>query len=301
MKDNENTLPDEQWLRLMLAASEVGLSRLQALLEYFESAEGIFQAGRRACSAVIGETASRALFDDERQRQAEMGLDWIQETPQASVVSWMDCDFPKELLLYPSAPSLFFLRGRRELLQTRRIALTGTKRPDAEGLLNADSFADALIRCGRAVVTFLESETDAAVARAALKAEAEGKAGLLVLGATGPDRLYPAGMRELYHRSADQGLIITPFMPGITVSQQTLTQRQIVCAYLCSELLVIQSEFSGKAQSLARLFAEHNREVFVIPGSIHNALYKGSHKLLREGARLTETVSDITRFGSEFI
>lgn len=168
-------------------------------------------------------------------------------------------------------------------------------RPDAEGLQNAEAFAGALVRSGRTVVSFLENETDAQVARSILNLEEESQAGLLVLSATGPDRLYPPAMRDLYHLAADRGLILTPLMPGIGVSEQTLEQRSVVCAYLCSDLLVLQAELPGQAHTLARLFADNNRDVYVIPGSIHSLLYKGSHKLLREGARLTETVADIVQ------
>ena len=84
-------------------------------------------------------------------------------------------------------------------------------------------------------------------------------------------------------------------MPGIGVSEHTLEQRSVVCAYLCSDLLVLQAELPGQAHTLARLFADNNRDVYAIPGSIHSLLYKGSHKLLREGARLTETVADIVQ------
>ena len=87
------------------------------------------------------------------------------------------------------------MRGKREILKSRRIALTGAARPDAEGLQNAEAFAGALVRSGRTVVSFLENETDAQVARSILSLEGESQAGLLVLSATGPDRLYPPAMR----------------------------------------------------------------------------------------------------------
>ena len=283
----------------MMVAGDIGPARLKSLLAQFSDADGIFEAGRRACASVVGEELSRRLFSDSLQQQAEDVAEWLKSTPAAGIVSWMDEDFPREMMAFAGAPSLFLLRGRRELLLARRIAVAGAVRPDGEGLENAANFSSALVRAGRSVVTFLENETDAAVTRAALASENDGANGLIVLSATGPDRLYPSGMRELYHRAADRGLVMTPLTPGTAVSEHTLAQRLVVCAYLCPELLVVQSEFAGKTQALARLFAENNRDVFVIPGSIHCALYKGSHRLLREGARLTETVADITQFGSE--
>ena len=165
--------------------------------------------------------------------------------------------------------------------------------PNDEGMRNAASFAEALIRAGRTVVTFLENETDAQVARSVLAMDDDSPSGLLVLSATGPDRLYPPVMRDLYHRAADGGLILTSLMPSVGVSEETLEQRRVLCSYLCPELLVVQAELPGPTHTLARIFGENNRDVYAIPGSIHSPLYKGSHKLLREGARLTESVADI--------
>lgn len=294
-------MPEVSWLRLMLTAGSIGSAALRHLMQVYGDVSDIFEAGRRSCASVIGEEASRQLFSDETQARAEDVLVWLQETPGADVVTWADSDFPREAMAFPRAPSLFLLRGRRSVLRTRRVALVGADRPDDEGVRNAADFAAALVRAGRSVVTFLESAADAAACRAALAVGSDAQAGVLVLSATGPDRLYPPTQRELFHRVAQQGLILTPFPPGVGVSEQTLEERRVLCAYLCSELLVVQSELGARAHALARIFAENSRDVFAVPGSIHSALYKGCHKLLREGAHLTETVADVTKFGSKTV
>lgn len=299
MFDKQTDGTDSRWLMLMMKAGDIGPARLRRLLEAYGDADRIFDAGRRACADIIGEVASRRLFDKETEQQAHEVEQWLRDTPRADFVCWADPDFPKEVLAYEGAPSFFLLRGKREILKSRRIALTGAARPDAEGLQNAEAFAGALVRSGRTVVSFLENETDAQVARSILSLEGESQAGLLVLSATGPDRLYPPAMRDLYHQVADRALILTPLTPGVGVSEQTLEQRRVVCAYLCPDLLVLQAELPGQAHTLARLFADNNRDVYAIPGSIHSSLYKGSHKLLREGARLTETVADIVQVATK--
>lgn len=294
-------MPEASWLRLMLTAGSIGSAALRQLMQVYGDVSDVFEAGRRRCASVIGEEASRRLFSDETQARADAVLVWLQETPGADVVTWVDPDFPREAMAFPGAPSLFLLRGRRSVLRARRVALVGADRPDDEGVRNAADFAAALVRAGRSVVTFLESAADAAACRAALAVGGDAQAGVLVLSATGPDRLYPPTQRELFHRVAQQGLILTPFPPGVGVSEQTLEERRVLCAYLCSELLVVQSELGARAHALARIFAENSRDVFAVPGSIHSALYKGCHKLLREGAHLTETVTDVTMFGSETV
>lgn len=293
MFDKEKNVADLRWLMLMIAAGDMGPERLRRLMEVYTDVNRIFDAGRRACADIIGEVASRRLFDEAREEQARNIQRWLQTTPQADFVCWADPDFPREVLAYEGAPSFFLLRGRREILAGRRIALAGAMHPNDEGMRNAASFAEALIRAGRTVVTFLGNETDAQVARSALAMDDDSPSGLLVLSATGPDRLYPPVMRDLYHRAADGGLILTSLMPSVGVSEETLEQRRVLCSYLCPELLVVQAELPGPTHTLARIFGENNRDVYAIPGSIHSPLYKGSHKLLREGARLTESVADI--------
>ena len=168
MFDKEKNVADLRWLMLMIAAGDMGPERLRRLMEVYTDVNRIFDAGRRACADIIGEVASRRLFDEAREEQARNIQRWLQTTPQADFVCWADPDFPREVLAYEGAPSFFLLRGRREILAGRRIALAGAMHPNDEGMRNAASFAEALIRAGRTVVTFLENETDAQVARSAL-------------------------------------------------------------------------------------------------------------------------------------
>ena len=164
MFDKQTDGTDSRWLMLMMKAGDIGPARLRRLLEAYGDADRIFDAGRRACADIIGEVASRRLFDKETEQQAHEVEQWLRDTPRADFVCWADPDFPKEVLAYEGAPSFFLLRGKREILKSRRIALAGAMRPDAEGLQNAEAFAGALVRSGRTVVSFLENETDAQVA-----------------------------------------------------------------------------------------------------------------------------------------
>lgn len=154
MFDKQTDGTDSRWLMLMMKAGDIGPARLRRLLEAYGDADRIFDAGRRACADIIGEVASRRLFDKETEQQAHEVEQWLRDTPQADFVCWADPDFPKEVLAYEGAPSFFLLRGKREILKSRRIALAGAMRPDAEGLQNAEAFAGALVRSGRTVVSF---------------------------------------------------------------------------------------------------------------------------------------------------
>ena len=95
MFDKEKNVADLRWLMLMIAAGDMGPERLRRLMEVYTDVNRIFDAGRRACADIIGEVASRRLFDEAHEEQARNIQRWLQTTPQADFVCWADPDFPK--------------------------------------------------------------------------------------------------------------------------------------------------------------------------------------------------------------
>ncbi len=283
---------DIDWLRLMLCAADLGAEGLGRLLQNYGSSAEIVRAGRREVAQVIGKEASLALFSDEKSRECEEALAWLQETDNAAVLVWSDEEFPKGLLALPRPPSVLYLRGRREILSRRRINLTGTRRPDAEGLRNAQDFGCAVAK-NAALVTGLEEGVELASAEAALTLGDAAQGAVIVVQATGPDRLYPAHNRGIFYLAAEHGLLVSPFAPHAGFDKEHEAVRRTVGMMMSEALFVVQSELGSESLSLAREAAEAGREVYTIPGSIHSTLYKGNHKLLREGAGLVETIRDL--------
>ena len=285
---------DIDWLQLMLCANDIGAGGLARLTEVYGSLGEIVRAGRREVAQVIGQDASRVLFSDDKVRECEAACAWLAAGGGADIVVLSDPDYPKRLLQLPRPPAVLFVRGRRGVLSDKAaIFLTGTRRPDDEGRRNAEDFGRAIARRA-ALLTGFEEGVEMAAAAAALKSEKRDE-NCTVIGvqATGSDRIFPASARELFYAAAERGLLVSPFVPGVGYASENDVVRRSVSLALSRALFVVQAEAGSAAVALAREAAESARDVYAIPDSIHNALYKGCHKLLREGAGLVERLEDL--------
>jgi DNA processing protein len=109
----------------------------------------------------------------------------------------------------------------------------------------------------------------------------------------GIDRVYPAGNRDLAHQIAADGALVSEYPLGSPPRREHFPQRNRLISGLCLGTLVVEAAYRSGSLITARLASEQGREVFAIPGSIHNPLARGCHRLIREGAKLVESAADI--------
>ncbi|NND44232.1 MAG: DNA-protecting protein DprA, partial [Xanthomonadales bacterium] len=110
---------------------------------------------------------------------------------------------------------------------------------------------------------------------------------------TGPDSVYPAASRELAGRIREHGALVTEFPTGTKPRRANFPSRNRIISGLSLGVLVIEAGLNSGTLITARQAGEQGREVFALPGSLHNPMVKGCHRLIREGARLVETVQDV--------
>jgi DNA processing protein len=179
--------------------------------------------------------------------------------------------------------------GDAELLGLPQLAVVGARAASAQGLENAQAFAAELARRGLTITSGLALGIDAAAHRGALAAE-----GLTVaVCGNGLDRVYPARNRELAHAIAARGLLLSEFPAGVAPLRENFPRRNRIISGLALGVLVVEAARESGSLITARMAVEQGREVFAIPGSIHNPQARGCHALIREGAKLVETVDDI--------
>ncbi len=223
---------------------------------------------------------------DARRLAADQA--WLAQ-PGAGLITLDDADYPAALRELSDAPTALWLLGRRELLSEPQLAIVGSRHPTHDGRDVARAFAAALSRVGLVITSGLARGIDAAAHEGALAA---GGDTLAVLGG-GLDSIYPASHRDLGERIAASGLLVSEYPPGTPPRRGHFPARNRLISALGLGVLVVEAALRSGSLITARLAAEQGREVFAIPGSIHNPMARGCHSLIRDGARLVETCEDI--------
>jgi len=198
-------------------------------------------------------------------------------------------DFPALLRQIPDCPQRLYVIGNPDALHLPTLAIVGSRNPTSGGQRNAYEFARHLGRAGFCIASGLALGIDAAAHEGALA----GGAMTVAFLAHGIDTIYPARNAELARRIAAQGALCTEFPMGTPPRRENFPLRNRLISGLSLGTLVVEAAQRSGSLITARLAAEQGREIFAIPGSIHNPLSRGCHRLIREGAKLVESAADI--------
>ena len=282
--------PIADWLRLEQAAG-VGRRSVHALLAVFDTPGAILRASPQALGAHVTPAQARAICAPVTPALAALidaTLAWL-AAPDHHLVTCHDPRYPPALAEIPDPPLLLYVSGRVELLAQPLVAVVGSRNASVQGRVDAESFAAALSGAGLCVVSGLALGIDTAAHEGALR----GAGSTIAVVGTGLDRVYPARNRALAHRIAAQGCIVSEYPLGMPPLAANFPRRNRIISGLAAGVLVIEAAAQSGSLITAQLAAEQGREVFALPGSIHSALTKGCHRLIREGAQLVETVDEV--------
>ena len=281
-------LPDFLHLYHGLGAQGPALERL---LGHFDGDPSRVRAGPAAKLRAIG-CSERAIARIRASHAAliERDLAWSNDGDRR-LLCYDDDLYPHLLRQIPDFPALLYVSGDPGLLQEPQVAIVGSRLCTPGGAQNAFDFASALAAAGLVITSGLALGVDAEAHRGALHA---GGATLAVT-ATGADLVYPAANRSLEKQIRARGAVVTEFPPGTPARRANFPQRNRIISGLSLATLVVEAAQRSGSLITARLAAEQGRDVFAVPGSIHNPLCRGCHALLRDGAWLAETPADIAR------
>lgn len=288
----------KQLLCLLLHAQpSLGVSASRALLQRFSSPEVFWAASPAQLppTSRSREGARQALTSlwrsgpsSDAWRRAQQ---WHEQLQRQSItlLEPEDADFPSLLREIPDGPAALYVRGDPKVLQRPQIAIVGSRNAGHSGLETAAAFARELAARGLLVCSGLALGIDGAAHRGALQADG---VSIGVLGC-GVDKIYPRRHDALAEAMLERGALVSEFPLGTKPLPHHFPQRNRLIAGMCLGTLVVEAAAQSGSLITARLALDYNREVFAIPGSIHSPNSKGSHELLRQGAKLVETTDHI--------
>jgi DNA processing protein len=237
----------------------------------------------------LGFTSKQAeKFLAVTKEQLEADVRWLQ-AERHHLIPITAPEYPSLLKEIYDPPLALYAIGDIELLTAPQLAIVGSRNPTASGRDTAFEFAKALAGSGLVITSGLALGVDAASHEGALAA---GGQTIAVCG-TGLDRVYPARHRDLARQIACQGLLLSEFPLGTAPQAQNFPMRNRIISGLSVGTLVVEAALRSGSLITARSALQQGREVFAIPGSIHNPLARGCHSLLKNGAKLVETADDV--------
>lgn len=275
------------WL-IAIRAPCLGGGKLVRLVHALGGIEGVFSSADAVLrKAGLADDTIQYLRNPDAQL-LDLDEAWL-AGPSRHLVVWGDEDYPALLAGISAPPAALFVAGDPTTLWQPQVAIVGSRNPTRGGLDNARDFAGEIARRGFVVTSGLASGIDSACHDAAMDAGAK----TIAVTGTGLDRVYPASSRRRAGRIARNGALVSEFPPGTGAKREHFPSRNRIISGLSLGVLVIEAGLNSGSLITARLGSEQGRDVFALPGSIHNPMSKGCHRLIRDGARLVETVDEI--------
>lgn len=285
------------WLKLRHAPG-LGPVKTRTLLAEFSSPDEIFIAEfQRLKQLGLPDKTIDFLKADQLSNAIEQDLKW-HETPGQTIISLHDPHYPERLKSIDSPPVVLYVKGNTNILSDPQLAIVGSRNPTPTGAQNAFEFAKHLAASGLVITSGLALGIDAESHKGALAANSP----TVAVMATGLDNIYPAIHNRLASEILNKhGALISEFPLGTPPRAEHFPQRNRIISGLSLGTLVIEAALRSGSLITARHASEQCREVFAIPGSIHNPLARGCHQLIRQGAKLVESVQDILEELAPFI
>jgi len=218
--------------------------------------------------------------DDELRRTRAAGID---------IVSFSDPSYPERLRAIADPPPCLYMKGRLNGADEKAVAIVGSRSASDYGRRVARDLARGLAALGFTVVSGMARGIDGVAHESALQA---GGRTIAVLG-SGVERAYPPEHDGLYRRICEQGAVISELPVGTRPMAFNFPARNRLISGLSLGVVVVEATEKSGSLITAALAVEQGREVFAVPGEVGASRSRGAHRLIRQGAKLVESVDDI--------
>lgn len=284
------------WLALF-CVPQLSLKLTHQLLNHFQTAAAVLAASEQALREFRVKPQAIKAMRDYQQQPPTSGiataihstLAWLDAAADHHIIHWAHPGYPDRLREIAQPPLLLFVAGNPQLLSCPQLAFVGSRHPSVDGKQLAYDFASQLSRSGLLVTSGLALGIDGASHAGALAAAAP----TIAVMATGMDKIYPRRNQQLAQQIRQTGALVSEFPLGHQPLPSSFPQRNRIISGLSLGVLVVEAAIKSGSLITARCALEQNREVFAIPGSIHNPVAKGCHLLIKQGAKLVESGQDI--------
>jgi len=284
-----NNVDVKSWIKLNMIKG-IGPLRFATLLKHFGSPQEILSARASSLSQVkgIGEQIAHRIIEEKDKVKVDVELEKI-EKEGIKVLTLAHEEYPMNLRTIYDPPPVLYVKGKIEPDDRLAIAMVGSRSATIYGKTTASKLAGELVHAGFTIISGLARGIDAASHYGAIRAKGRT---IAILGC-GIDIIYPQENKKLFYEIIEQGAIITEFSFGTLPEKFNFPQRNRIISGLSLGTVVVEAPIRSGALITAYYALEQNREVFAVPGQVESRLSKGTHHLIKQGAKLTETAQDI--------
>ncbi len=282
------------WLALIRCPGS-GSLRVRQALEYSGSAQALLSLPVSELKQFNLSKPTLDYLNRPAWAAIQADLEWL-EHDNHYLITQNDKRYPQLLKEIPDPPIALFVAGNPDVLDMPQIAIIGSRNPSPSGKSTARAFAKALAEPGLAITSGLAMGIDEMGHRGALDVDGI----TIAVTATGLDQVYPATHLALAEAITHKGALISEFPVNTPPKRFHFPKRNRIIAGISLGTLVVEAASQSGSLITARLATEYDREIFAIPGSIHNPLARGSNALIKQGAKLVETAFDIAEEFSNY-
>ena len=278
----------KNWL-ILLRVTGLGVAGFHKLLSTLDSPEKILASNSSKLSELGLSQQIISAIQQPDLDGIQVDIEWADSADNHHIITLFDPQYPQQLKTINQPPPVLFVRGDPDYLRQPQLAMVGSRNPTVAGKRTASDFAKHLSNSGITITSGLARGIDGACHHGAL----QGIAGTVALVAHGLDIVYPAAHQSLAEDISNHGAVVSEVPIGTEPHRGLFPRRNRIISGLSLGTLVVEAALKSGSLITAKHAMEQNREVFAIPGSIHNPLSRGCHQLIRQGAKLVETAEDI--------